>query len=203
MLDFPRWKIWAVILTLFIGCAYAVPTFLPEKVHEALPSVFRAKVNLGLDLSGGSYILLEGSTEDVAKRQLEVMEEQIRTELRRRDDRIAIGDISSSGGRLAFMVRDVAKVDAAVERIRKLTEGAQMSGQRNFNVEVRDGTTIVVTPTEAGIAEATKSAMDTATEVVRKRVDATGTREPTVLKQGAGSAGPDRAQEFARQDRQA
>ena len=43
---------------------------------------------------------LEGSTTDLAKQQLQNMEEQIRTELRRRDNRIAIGDISSQGGRL-------------------------------------------------------------------------------------------------------
>ncbi|MBO9576555.1 MAG: protein translocase subunit SecD [Sphingobium sp.] len=184
MLDFPRWKIWAVILTLLIGCAYAVPTFLPEKTVDSFPSVFKARVNLGLDLSGGSYILLEGSTQDVAKQQLQNMEEQIRTELRKRDARIAIGDISTRDGRLSFMVRDISQLDAAVERIRTLTQGAQLSGQRNFNVEVRDGNTIFVTPTEAGLTEALKSAMDTGTEVIRKRIDAMGTKEPTVIRQG-------------------
>ncbi len=48
------------------------------------------------------------------------------------------------------MVRDPSQVDAAVERIRTLTQGAGMTGQRDFNVEVRDGKTIVVTPTSAG-----------------------------------------------------
>lgn len=184
MLDFPRWKIWLVILSLALGCAYAVPTFLPESVFAQMPKVLRTKVNLGLDLSGGSYILLEGSTTDLAKQQLQNMEEQIRTELRRRDNRIAIGDISSQGGRLSFMVRDLSQLDAAVERVRTLTQGAQLTGQRNFNVEVRDSNTIVVTPTEAGMTEALKNAMDTATDVIRRRIDAMGTREPTVLRQG-------------------
>ncbi len=185
MLDFPRWKIWLIVATLFIGCAYSIPSFLPESVSSRLPAILRAQVNLGLDLSGGSHILLEGSTQDVAKQQLQNMEEQIRTEMRRRDNRIAIGDISTQGGRLAFMVREPAQLDAAVERVRTLTQGAQLSGQRNFNVEVRDSNTIVVTPTDAGLTEALQSAMDTATDVIRRRIDEMGTREPTVIREGS------------------
>jgi len=185
MLDFPRWKIWLIVASLFIGCAYSIPSFLPENVTNRLPSILKAHVNLGLDLSGGSHILLEGSTQDVAKQQLQNMEEQIRTEMRRRDNRISIGDISTKDGRLSFMVREPAQLDAAVERVRTLTQGAQLSGQRNFNVEVRDSNTIVVTPTDAGLSEALESAMDTATDVIRRRIDEMGTREPTVIREGS------------------
>lgn len=185
MLDFPRWKIWAIILTLLVGCLYAVPSFLPESVTAQLPKPLQARVNLGLDLSGGSYILLEAETADVAKQRVVNMEDQIRTELRRGDARIAIGDMSTRNNQLSFMVRDPSQVDAVVERIRPLTQGAGMSGQRDFNVEVRDGNTIVVTPTDAGISNAVESAMQVATEVIRKRIDEMGTREPTVIRQGA------------------
>jgi len=185
MLDFPRWKIWAIILTLLVGCFYAVPSFLPERVTAQLPRFMQARVNLGLDLAGGSYLLLEANTEDVAKQRIAIMEEQIRTELRRGDTRIAIGDMSTREHQLSFMVRDAAQVDAAVERIRPLTQGAGMTGQRDFTVEVRDGKTIVVTPTEAGVKSAVESAMQVATEVIRKRIDEMGTREPTVIREGA------------------
>ncbi len=185
MLDFPRWKIWLVILSLFVGCAYAVPSFIPPATFEQLPGVFRAKVNLGLDLAGGSYLLLEAETSDIAKQRVINMEEQIRTELRRRESRIAIGDISTQNGRMAFMVRDPSQVDAAVERIRPLTQGAGMTGQRDFNVEVRDGNTIIVTPTDAGVANALDATMKTAVEVIRKRIDELGTREATVLREGS------------------
>jgi len=184
MLDFPRWKIWAIILTLLVGCFYAVPSFLPERVTAQLPRFMQAQVNLGLDLAGGSYLLLEANTEDVAKQRIALMEEQIRTELRRGDTRIAIGDMSTREHQLSFMVRDAAQVDAAVERIRPLTQGAGMTGQRDFNVEVRDGKTIIVTPTDAGLKSAVESAMQVATEVIRKRIDEMGTREPTVIREG-------------------
>jgi preprotein translocase subunit SecD len=185
MLDFPKWKIWLVVLTLVVGCLYAVPSFLSEKALAPVPAVFKPQVNLGLDLSGGSHLLLEASTKQVARQRIANMEEQIRTELRRNQPRIAIGDISTQDGRLAFMVRQPTQLDAAVERVRTLTQGAALTGQRDFTVEVRDGNTIVVTPTEAGIANAIDSAMDVATEVIRKRIDEMGTREPTIIRQGA------------------
>ncbi len=185
MLDFPRWKIWAVVLTLLVGCLYAVPSFLPEKVTDQFPTFLKARVNLGLDLSGGSHLLLEADTQEVAKQRILNMEEQIRTELRKGETRIAIGEMSPRGNQLTFMVRDPSQVDAAVERVRPLTQGAGLTGQRDFNVEVRDGNTIVVTPTEAGLASSVESAMQVATEVIRKRIDEMGTREPTVIRQGA------------------
>ncbi len=185
MLDFPRWKIWAVVLTLLIGCSYAIPSFLPERITTHLPRFMQAKVNLGLDLAGGSYLLLEAETSDVAKARIALMEDQIRTELRKNDGRIAIGEMSTRNNQLSFMVREPSQVDAVVERIRPLTQGAGMTGQRDFNVEVRDGATIVVTPTDAGISKAVEDAMAVATEVIRKRIDEMGTREPTVIREGA------------------
>jgi preprotein translocase subunit SecD len=92
--------------------------------------------------------------------------------------------MSTRNNQLSFMVREPSQVDAAVERIRPLTQGAGLTGQRDFTVEVRDGSTIVVTPTEAGIASSIESAMEVATEVIRKRIDEMGTREPTIIRQG-------------------
>ena len=184
MLNFPRWAVLAILAPLLIGIACAVPSFLPDRVVEQLPKFMQTRVNLGLDLSGGSHLLLEASTQDVAKQRLANMEEQVRTELRRGDTKIAIGDISSRDGKLSFMVRNPSEVDAAVERIRPLTQGAGLTGQRDFNVEVVNSSTIVITPTQAGIDNAVKGAMEVATEVIRKRIDEMGTREPTIQQQG-------------------
>lgn len=185
MLDFPRWKIWLVALTVIVGVLFSVPSFLPERVVAQLPAAFQARINLGLDLSGGSHILLEADTSDVAKLRLETMEDTVRTEMRRGDPRISIGDISRRDGKLSFMVRDRTQVDTAVERIRALTQGAGMTGQRDWDVEVVDSSTIVLTPTSSGLDAAVESAMEVATEVIRKRIDEMGTREPTIIRQGA------------------
>ncbi|AEG49526.1 protein-export membrane protein SecD [Sphingobium chlorophenolicum L-1] len=185
MLNFPRWAVAGILLPLLIGIFCAVPSFLPDRVVEQMPKFMQTRVNLGLDLSGGSHLLLEASTQDVAKQRIANMEEQVRTELRRGDTKIAIGDISSRDGKLSFMVRNPSEVDAAVERIRPLTQGAGLTGQRDFNVEVMNSSTIVITPTQAGIDNAVKGAMEVATEVIRKRIDEMGTREPTIQQQGA------------------
>ena len=187
LLDFPRWKVWLIALTLLVGVSYSIPSFLPEPVFNRLPSALQMKVNLGLDLAGGSRMVLEASPEEVAKISLQNMEDQIKAALRRTDNgpRIAIGDISASDGRLSFMVRDGKQVDAAVERIRPLTQGAALTGQRDFNVEVRNSTEIVITPTQAGIAAALDNAMKVLRDVIEKRIDALGTREPTIQKQGS------------------
>lgn len=185
MLDFPRWKIWLVALTVIVGVLFSIPSFLPERIVAQLPSGLQAQINLGLDLSGGSHILLEADTRDVQKQRLENMEETVRTEMRRGDPKISIGDISRRGGKLSFMVRDAAQVDAAVERVRSLTQGAGMTGQRDWNVEVVDSSTIVLTPTPSGLDAAVESAMEVATEVIRKRIDEMGTKEPTIIRQGA------------------
>ena len=82
------------------------------------------------------------------------------------------------------MVRDSTQVDAAREAILPLTTGAGLTGQRDWDIEVRDDTRFVLTPTDAGLETAIDNAMDTATDVIRRRIDALGTREPTIIRQG-------------------
>ncbi|TAK12576.1 MAG: protein translocase subunit SecD, partial [Rhizorhabdus sp.] len=185
MLDFPRWKILSITITLAIGVLLSFPSFIPESLSARWGLSGLPRINLGLDLSGGSHLMLEADTTDLAKQNIDRMEESVRTEMRRADPPIAIGDISTTGGRLSFFVRDGAQLDAAVERIRTLTQPSGMTGQRDWNVAVVDSTRIVLTPTEAGLAQATDAAMQVATEVVRKRIDEMGTREPNIVRQGS------------------
>jgi preprotein translocase subunit SecD len=184
MLDFPRWKVWFVSLLCLFGILLAVPSFLPESTVAKFPSwVPSARVNLGLDLAGGSYMLLEADTSQVAAQRLETMEETIRVGVRRENPKIDIGDISTSGGRLSFMVRNPAQVDAAVDFARRQTQPVGL-GPRDWDVSVVDQNRVVMTPTEAGIKNALESAMNTAREVVYMRVDPEGTKEVTVVRQG-------------------
>src|SRR4029079_3306242 len=110
-------------------------------------------------------------------------EDEVATELRR-DPRIDIGDISTAGGRVSFLVRDPAKVDAAVGRLRKLSQPVALTGNRDWDVQVMDSTRIVLTPTQSGTAQALKDAMSVARDVVRRRIDPGGTKEITVITEG-------------------
>jgi len=143
------------------------------------------RVALGLDLAGGSYLLLEAETSDIAQNRLEQMRETVITELGRASPKIAIGEVSIAGGKVSFLLRDVTQVDAAREKLMALTNGAGLTGQRDWNIEVVDGIRFVLTPTQAGLDQAVNRAMDDATDVVRRRIDALGTREPTIVRQGS------------------
>ena len=185
MLDFPRWKVWWVSLLLVVGVAFAIPSFFPEQQVAQWPGFLpKARINLGLDLAGGSHLLLEADTSDVAQQRLALMEETVRTEMRRASPRIEIGEISTAGNRVTFMLRDPSRVDAAVEILRALTQPVGLGGQRDWNVNVVDSSRIVLTPTQSGLAASLDSAMDVAREVVYNRVDPDGTREVTVVRQG-------------------
>ncbi len=187
MLDFPRWKIWAVSLTVAIGMLFAIPSLIAgtpfaDNYPGWLPS---ARIALGLDLSGGSQLLLEADAADAAKQRLAAMEDTVSTELRRAAPRIEVGDISTAGGRLTFMVREPTQVDAAVERLRTLTQPVALTGARDWDVNVMDSTRIVLTPTQSGSAKALSDAMTVARDVVRRRIDPQGTKEVTVINQGS------------------
>ncbi len=185
MLDFPRWKVIGITLVLVIGVLFAIPSLLPASARASYPSWLpQARINLGLDLAGGSHLLLQADTSDVARQRLEQMEEALRTEMRRAEPRIEIGDISTQGGRISFLVRNPAQVDAAREIAYNQTQPIGLGGNRDWNVQVVDTSRIVMVPTAAGLAEALDQALATAREVVYNRVDPEGTKEVTVVRQG-------------------
>ena len=184
MLDFPRWKqLWYWLLTL-VFCAAALPSLTSVAGLDWPKALPAPVINLGLDLAGGSHILLEADTGQVVRQRLDGMEENVRSALRRADKPIRIGDISTKDGTMTFLVEDASQVDAMRELILPLTTGVGVTGQRDWDIQVRDTTRFVLTPTQAGISQSVDNAMETATEVVRKRIDALGTREPTIIRQG-------------------
>ena len=184
MLDFPRWKVWAVCLTIAVFIAFAIPSMFPKSEVAKWPAwAPRAQINLGLDLAGGSHLLLEADAVDAAKARIVAMEDTVATELRRQP-RIQIGDVSTSGGRLSFIVRDPTQIDAAFQRMVTLTRPVGLTGTRDWDVTTVDSTRIVLTPTASGSATALKNAMTVARDVVRRRIDPQGTKEITVIGQG-------------------
>ena len=184
MLDFPTWKkawYWGLALVAALAALPSLLSIANVPWPRALP---KPTINLGLDLAGGSHILLEANPEQVKAQRIENMEEAVRARFRNAEPRIRIGDISSKGGTLSFLLKDFGQVDAAREEILPLTYGAGLTGQRDWTIQVVDESRFVLTPTREGLEQAVSLAMDSAIEVVRKRIDALGTREPTIIRQG-------------------
>ncbi len=185
MLDFPRWKVIAISIVILLGIVFAVPSLFPKAQVAGWPRFApKSQINLGLDLAGGSHLLLEADTADALKQRVSAKEAEVSSELARGDSPVEIGDISTGDGRLSFMVRNPAQVDAAVERLRALSKGVGLTGARDWDVSVMDQSRIVLTPTGDGTVRALKDAMTVARDVVRRRIDPQGTKEITVVTQG-------------------
>jgi preprotein translocase subunit SecD len=183
VLDFPTWKriwLWFLALVCIVAALPSLAALSNVPWPSALPD---PQVNLGLDLAGGSQLLLEANPQEVARQRLEGKEEDVRRVMSQAEPRIHIGDVSTGNGRLTFLVDDPSQVDAAREQVLPLMNGRGVT--REWNLEVVDGTRFVLTPTQSGIDTAVSSAMDSAIDVVRKRIDALGTREPTIIREGA------------------
>src|SRR5436853_7526377 len=82
MLYFSRWKATAILLTTFIVCAFAIPNFFPEKTVQSWPKWAQRHLVLGLDLQGGSHILLEVDTNAVRKDTLATLRDEGRRVVR-------------------------------------------------------------------------------------------------------------------------
>ena len=183
--EFPRWKIWSIWLVILFGVALSIPSFFSKEQVAKWPAIVpHTRINLGLDLAGGSQLLLEADARDADKQRLAAKEEEVTTELRRGTPKIEISDVSTQDGRLSFMVRDPAQLDEAVDRMRKLAQPIGLTGVRDWDVQVVDSTRVVLTPTAQGSAQALKDAMVVARDVVRRRIDPNGTKEVTVVNQG-------------------
>ena len=188
MLDFPRWKSISIAIVLAVGALLALPSLLPPAWTASLPAALNQRVNLGLDLAGGSHILLEADIADVRQQRVASMEKDVRDALRGErgpDDDIGIGAFTRTSNSLSFMLRNPAQLDDARERLNGLTTGAGFSGQRTWTIEVRDSNRMVLTQTQAGLNQFITSAMSGARDIVERRVNALGTREPTIVLQGS------------------
>ena len=185
MLEFPRWKVWLVSLVVAIGVFFSIPSLLAGTPWPAngLPGHRTPRS------TSGSTSPAAATCCSRPMRAMPRSSGSSRWRIRSRPSfaaipRIEIGDISTAGGRLSFMVRDPTQVDAAVERLRTLTRPVAYTGNRDWDVTVVNSTQIVLTPTASGSAQALKDAMGVARDVVRRRIDPSGTKEITVITEG-------------------
>jgi preprotein translocase subunit SecD len=177
MLQFPRWKIITIIVACLLGFVYAAPNVLPRSVTdrlEGLPSWLPGRtISLGLDLQGGSHLLLQVESRAVVQERLNGLLDEMRTRLRTAN--IGYLDLRVEGNGVVFTVREAAQIARAQEAARAAESDLVTSA---------DGTRVTVALTEAAITARRRQAVDQSIEIVRRRVDETGTREPLIQRQG-------------------
>lgn len=174
MVNFPTWKKVLVALICLLGLAFAAPNFVNEETSKQLPDWLpHNQVNLGLDLRGGSHLLLEVEVQAVIDEYLETLVDSARAELRGERIRYrALGKQEHSAG---VTIPNAEEREKALELMRGLDSAAQTS---------IDGDRITITMTEQQIAERRTSAVQQSIEIIRRRIDETGVREPTIQRQG-------------------
>ena len=175
MLHFPPWKKILISAVCVFGFLYALPNLFGEQAFEGLPEWAPGKqINLGLDLQGGSHLLLEVEVDAVIREQLEAMVDALRVTLR--TARVRYTGLGIEGNGAVFRLRDPARNEDIRRQIAELNPDAEilLSADGVFRMQL----------SEEAIRDRQSSAVAQSIEIVRRRIDETGTREPTIQRQG-------------------
>ena len=187
MLYFSRWKATAVLLTALIVCLFALPNFFPDSVVAKWPRWAQRQIVLGLDLQGGSHILLEVDSNAVRKEKLEALRDDVRRVLR--EMRVGYTGLAFRGNSVEVRIREGADNQQVLTKLRELSQpiGGLLSatGQRTIEVVDAGGGLMRLTPTEVGMNERIRQAVDQSIQIVERRVNELGTVEPLIQRQGA------------------
>ena len=174
MVYFATWKIVFVLIVCALGFAFSTPNFVNEKSAQGLPAWLPHKqVSLGLDLQGGSHLLLEVDVNAVIREQLESMVDSMRAELRK--GKFRYGGLGVEGQTAKVTIRKPEQLEPARAALGVIDPGTE--------TEI-DGNIIRVSFTSDALAERRLAALTQSLEIIRRRIDETGVREPTIQRQG-------------------
>ncbi|MFW2542600.1 protein translocase subunit SecD [Primorskyibacter sp. 2E107] len=211
MLQIETWKRVLIWATLALGLALALPNAFYTRVEQHNDAVSAIElgadtaenqqlasqwpgflpsglVNLGLDLRGGAHLLAEVKVQDVYAARMEALWPDVRDVLR--PERETVGTIRllpSDPGELRVRISEPSGMPRAIELVRGLAQPVvSLTGAGSTDIVVRaDGDQIVVTLSEAEQQASDERTMQQSLEIIRRRIDEVGTREPTIQRQGS------------------
>jgi len=174
MVNFPTWKKILVAVICFLGLSFAAPNFVDEELTADLPDwIPHQQVNLGLDLRGGSHLLLEVEVQAVIDEYLETLIDSARADLRA--ERIRYRALGKQTDSIGVTIPKPEERDKAYNLLREIDSQAETS---------IDGDRITITMTTPQMIDRRTSAVQQSIEIIRRRIDETGVREPTIQRQG-------------------
>ena len=177
MLNFSKTKIIAIFLTCLIAFFYAAPSFiaqnpqnvLAKKMSNILPS---QKVNLGLDLRGGSHLMMEVDFAYYLGEQVNNLKNELKNSFRQESIH-AVPEVS--GNKIIFSLTDEEQIKSAKKIIKKLKR----------NIEINENSSrFELYFSDFEITEIKRNLIKQSIEIVRRRVDESGTKEPLIQAQG-------------------
>jgi preprotein translocase subunit SecD len=186
MLYISRWKATAILLTAFFVCLCALPNFFSEQRVKSWPAWAQRHIVLGLDLQGGSHILLEVDTDDVRKQKVDTLRDDVRRVLR--EARVGlVGAPVVRGNSVEVRIRE-NDLQQGLTKLRELSAPLggvlSTSGQRSVDIQNVGGGLVRLTVTEPAIIERTRQVVDQSIEIIERRINGLGLVEPSIQRQG-------------------
>ena len=176
MVHIARWRLILVSVVCFTGIWFALPNFFPKCCLEKFPSFLpREQVNLGLDLQGGSSILLEVDLSNVEKEYLSSLMDEARRTFRK--EKIGYTSLKVQDQTLTVMLRKMDQSPEAKSILRRL-------GGMGGEVTLEENGSLTLTLSPESVQERKKMAVNQSIEIVRRRIDEMGTKEPSIQQQG-------------------
>lgn len=199
----PRWKVWLIVGMTLLGALFALPNLLPSRFLDSIKQESGAlptdqtgtvsgrgvalerisrffvsllptqTVNLGLDLQGGAQLLLRVEVGKALADYYNGLTDGVRHDLR--EANIGYRDLSAQPDGLSLTLRDVARADDARKLIQKLDPNL---------VITQDNDKLTIKLSDVGLKQRSDQAMEQSIEIVRRRIDETGTKEPVIARQG-------------------
>ena len=188
MLHFPSWKIAAVFSAILIGMLLALPNVLPQSVLNSFPQAIPAKrVHLGLDLRGGSHLLLEVDAKTALQDRMESLRDEVRVALRK--NRVGYRALRVEGVSIRARLRNPAQSEKALAALEDISAPFDAGAFAVFSgppldMSVTEAGALVITLNEDTVIRQRQIAVNQSIEIVRRRIDETGTTEPTIQRQG-------------------
>ena len=171
MKNYPLWKATLVILVISLAIIFTLPSLLYKENSNNW--FFNNKINLGLDLQGGSYLLLEVQTEVLMQEELNNISDSI--QLIARGLQTNIINIISEEDEIQLRFSNNDKLEEIREKFK--------NNYRNVNVTINNNTMKIVI-NEIFKKNIKESAIKQSLEIVRKRIDESGTKEPLIQRSG-------------------
>src|SRR5262245_7753358 len=187
MLYFTRWKALGIVATALIVCLFAVPNFFSPQTVQKWPAWAQRHLVLGLDLQGGSHILLEVDSNDVRNQRLNTLLDDVRRTLR--DARVGYSGLVKRNDGVEVRIRENTDFNAVLSKLRELSQplGGVLAGggQRTLDVSGDAGSRLIrLTVTEPARIERVRQVVEQAIPIIERRINALGLVEPTIQRQG-------------------
>jgi len=183
-------SLWSRLVTLIVlvgGILIALPNALSPEVRAKMPTFLPSSaVNLGLDLQGGSYLLLGVDFDQVMKDRVESLLGDVRASMRKA--RISLTDVKQTTDSLSLRITDAGELEQARSLLQSanpsMTSSVLSVGGKAYDMTESAGGVFTLRMTDAFKTTTRQQVMDQSIEVVRRRIDAMGTKEPTIERSG-------------------